>query len=113
LAAVAFPTATPALFYAADIGLVHFDGAGDVVALGTDHRATEFLQHGPRGLIPSQTELPLELPRREPRRMRGHQVGSPEPIAQGHARTMHHRPRRDRDLVRHAPHCNSPRPATG
>jgi hypothetical protein len=44
-------------------------------------------------------ELPLELPRREPRRMRGHQVGSPEPIAQGHARPMHHRPRCDRGLV--------------
>ena len=99
LPAVAPPTAGTALLRAAEIGLVHFDDTGDAVAVGSDHCATELLQHDPRRFIPSQTELSLELQRGEPRRVRGHQIGRPEPVAQSHARPMHHGPRRNRNLV--------------
>lgn len=43
--------------------------------------------------------LPLELEGGEPRRMCGHQIGCPEPVAEGHACSMHHGPCRNRDLV--------------
>jgi hypothetical protein len=99
LPAVAPPTTGAPLLRAAEIGLVHFADAGDAVAVRSDHGATELLQHDPRRFIPAQTELSLELPRGEPRRVRGHQIGRPEPVAHSHARPMRHRPRRHRDLV--------------
>ena len=47
------------LIYAGSEGLVHLDPAQEPVAPRPDHRATQFVQPGPGGLVALQFEHPL------------------------------------------------------
>src|SRR3982750_1839892 len=75
LLAVALPAAAPPFLDPAYIGLVQLHRARKSVALGSKHRATQLLQHGPGRLVTSQPELALQLQRRVARRVGGDQVG--------------------------------------
>jgi hypothetical protein len=80
------------VFVASQQELVDLDLARQQATLGRDHRAPQLLQDQPRGLIARQRQLALQLLGRDPRMMRGDQVGRPEPRPQRRVRSVHHRP---------------------
>ena len=106
----ALAAAFEAFLVAAEEELVDLDLALQQLALGRDHRPAQLLQHQPRGLIARQPELALELLGRDPRMVRGDQVGRPEPRPQRRARPVHHRPGRHRRLLPAVP-CTPQMPA--
>ena len=67
--------------------------------LRAQHRAAQLLEHRPRCLVPAETELPLELDRREPQRMGCDQIGRCEPEPERDPRPMQYRAGRHRYLV--------------
>ena len=84
----------------ADQSLVNLDWplGSNGVAVGADHAGAQFVQDLKGGLIARQPKLTLELHGRHPRRLRRHQVGTPEPSRQGHATAVHGRPSGQRDI---------------
>jgi hypothetical protein len=58
--------------------VVDFDGAGQRLAFGGRHRPAQLVQDQPRRAIAGDAQLALELHRRDPRVVGGHQVGRPE-----------------------------------
>src|SRR5665809_51769 len=68
------------------------------LALGSHHRPAQLLQDQPRRLVAREPELALQLLGRDPGVMGGDQIGGPEPGPQRGARSVHHRPGRDRGL---------------
>jgi len=82
----------------ADEGLLDLDGPGQRLTPRIDHRRPKLVQHHPRGLITGDPELSLQLHRRDPRRRRRHQVGTPEPQMQRHPSPVQHSARRRRGL---------------
>jgi hypothetical protein len=87
------------LLVPADIELVDLDLLAQQGALGRDHRPAQLLQDQPRGLIPREAELALQLLGGDPGVMGGDQIGRPEPQPQRHARAVHHGARRHRRLA--------------
>src|SRR5215211_1434811 len=91
-------TARAPLLQATEVELVDLNLALERLALGRDHRAPQLVQHHPRGLVTADSELALQLLGRDPRMMRGNQIGRPEPRPQRLAGAVHQRARRDRRL---------------
>ena len=102
LALVAAPTAAARrviLGAAGDQAFVHFDQARQRHALWCDHGPAQLGGEQPCGLVGTQAELLLELQRRDPVGVRGHQIGGPEPRDQRQLGAVHHRTGRHRGLL--------------
>ena len=81
----------------AEVGLIHLDPALQRLSFGGDHRPAELVQERPGRLV-ADPELALQLDRRQPGGMGGHQLGGPEPDRQRHPGPMQDRAGRHRDL---------------
>ena len=102
LALVTAPTAAARrviLGAAGDQAFVHFDQARQRHALWCDHGPAQLGGEQPCGLVGTQAELLLELQRRDPVGVRGHQIGGPEPRDQRQLGAVHHRTGRHRGLL--------------
>ena len=84
---------------ARDKAFIHFDQARQRHALQRDHGPAQLGGEQPRGLVGAQTELLLELQRRDPVGVRGHQIGGPEPRGQRQLGAVHHRTGPHRGLL--------------
>ena len=82
-----------------DLGLVDLDKASERRAARRDHGAAQLGAQQPRGLVGTEPELLLQLQRRNPIRMGGHEIGGPEPCDQRQLRTMHDCAGRGRGLL--------------
>jgi hypothetical protein len=82
---------------ASDVGFVDFYHAAEGLPHGIDHGSAQAPTHGEGRPVRPPAHLTLQLQGRNPRRQRAHQVGCPEPVAQGKACPMHDRPGRDRN----------------
>ena len=82
---------------AADERLVQFDRplGADAVLVRAYHPSAQLVQHLECRLVAAQPKLPLELQRRQARRLRRHEVRSPEPDLQWRAGRVHNSPRRE------------------
>ena len=80
-------------------GLVDLDEARQRVALGIDHGFAQLGGEQPGAAIRTDPELVLELQRRDPVRMRRHQVGGPEPDGERELAAVQDGPRRHRGLA--------------
>ncbi len=60
---------------------------------------TQLVKHPERRLVTLDSELPLELKGRHPRRLRCHHVGTPEPHLRWSLRPVHDRPGRERGVT--------------
>lgn len=78
-------------FLIADVRLIHFHLAAQRLSPGPEHCPAQFLEHRPGRFVAVDAELTLKLERRHPRRVRGDQVGRPEPLPQRRACTVQHR----------------------
>ena len=99
LGTVAHPPTSAPDFDPAHIGLIDLYLAGDAVPLRSNHGSSQLLQESPRCFVAPETELPLQLHRRDAWRVGGDQVGGRKPIPKGQSRAMEHRARSNRDLV--------------
>jgi len=82
--------------------LVNLDNTHQGVALRVDHRPPQLLNQKPSRAV-GNPELPLQLLRRHPVGMSGHQVRRPKPGRQRHLGPVHHRSGSDRGLATAAP----------
>ena len=80
-------------------GLVDLDEARQRVALGIDHGFAQLGGEQPGAAIRTDPELVLGLQRRDPVRMRRHQVGGPEPDGERELAAVQDGPRRHRGLA--------------
>ena len=81
----------------AQVGFVDLDLVLERFPLGVHHGPAQLVQECPRRLV-ADPELALQLDRRQPRGMGGHEVGGPEPHRQRQPRPMQDRARRQRRL---------------
>src|SRR6516225_3086434 len=91
-----FQQLTPALqarLMASQVGLVDLDLIPERLSLWVHHGPAELVQERPGRLV-AQSELALQLHRRQPRCVSGHQVRGPKPDRQRHPRPMQDRARR-------------------
>ena len=72
-----------------NFGFIHLDKAGKRAALRGEHAAAQFGAEQPRRLIGAESELTLQLQRRDAIGMSGHQISGPEPRGQRQLRVMH------------------------
>ena len=82
-----------------NFGFIHLDKAGKWAALRGEHAAAQFGTEQPRRLIGAESELTLQLQRRDAIGVSGHQINGPEPGGQRQLRVMHDGRRRP-DLIR-------------
>ena len=82
-----------------DLGLVDLDKASERRAARRDHGAAQLGAQQPRGLVGAEPELLLQLQRRNPIRMGGHEIDGPEPCDQRQLRTMQDCAGRHRGLL--------------
>ena len=66
---------------------------------GVDHGSAQFVEHQPRRFIAAEPELALQPHRRNPPRVRRHQIRRPEPLGQRQLGVVEDGPRGQRDLV--------------
>ena len=72
------------------IGLDVLSGvATNPILVGTHHAGPQFVKNLESSLVTRQSELPLELDGRHPRRLAGDQVGRPEPHRERRVRAFH------------------------
>ncbi len=83
----------------ANPGVVDFHFPMERLAGRVDHRAPQFVEHHPRGLVASQPQLPLEHQRRDASRVGRHQVGGPKPQRQRGLRVVQNGPGRQGHLM--------------
>ena len=69
------------------------------LAGGVDHGSAQFVEHQPRRFIAAEPELALQPHRRNPPRVRRHQIRRPEPLGQRQLGVVEDGPRGQRDLV--------------
>jgi len=72
-----------------NFGFIHLDKAGKRAALRGEHAAAQFGAEQPRRLIGAESELTLQLQRRDAIGVSGHQISGPEPGGQRQLRVMH------------------------
>ena len=94
---------------AGDLGFVDLDQAGERAAAGRDHAAAQLGAQQPRRLVGAESELALQLQRRDAVGMGRHQIGRPEPSGQRQLGVVHDRAGRDRGLLAAAGAFPSPR----
>ena len=94
-----------ALVFATDEDNVHFDGplCPDGVLVGTYHGSAELVQDLEGRLVPRDSQLLLQLQRRDARSLRRDQVGSPEPDVQRGPGVLHDRARCQAALLQTGP----------
>jgi hypothetical protein len=92
-------TATHALFFATDAGLIHFHPAHGAIAAGTDHGSPQLVKHGPGRLIASEPQHALETEGTHSVLLAGELPHSREPSGQWRSRALEDRASRDRGLV--------------
>ncbi len=80
-------------------GLVHLNLAAKRVPRRVHHRATELVQHHPRGLVAAESQLLLQEEGRQPTLIRRHQIRSPKPRHERGLRIVEDCPGRHRDLI--------------
>ena len=97
----AFQLAAPAQpwLWATNPGVVDLDLAMQRLAGGVDHGSAQFVEHQPRRFIAAEPELALQPHRRNPPRVRRHQIRRPEPLGQRQLGVVEDGPRGQRDLV--------------
>ena len=64
------------------------------VLIRADHPGPQLVEHQERRFVAADAKLSLKLNGGHARRLAGHQVGCPEPDAQGHVRVLHDSPHR-------------------
>ena len=69
------------------------------LAGGVDPGSAQFVEHQPRRFIAAEPELALQPHRRNPPRVRRHQIRRPEPLGQRQLGVVEDGPRGQRDLV--------------
>jgi len=74
---------------AGDFGFIHLDQASERAATRGEHAAAQFGAEQPRGLIRTESELALQLQRRDTVGMGGHQISGPEPSGERQLGVMH------------------------
>jgi len=74
-----------------DLRLVHFDQAGQRIALGIKHGPAQLGSQQPGALVGAQAQLPPQLARRHAVGVRRHQIGRPEPYRQRQLGGVHRR----------------------
>jgi hypothetical protein len=79
--------------------VVHLHFSAQRFAFQVHHRSAELVEHHPRRLVTSQTELTLQKKGRDATLIGGHQVRGPEPNGQWELRVVKHCPRRQRYLA--------------
>lgn len=85
--------APPSLVLATDEGNVHLDRplCPDGVLIGTHHGSSELVQHHKCRLVPRDSQLLLQLQRRDSGRLRRDQVGRPKPDLKRRPGALHDR----------------------
>ena len=68
---------------AGDFGFIHLDETGERAAARGEHAAAQFGAEQPRGLVGAESELTLQLQRRDAVGVGGHQISGPEPAVSG------------------------------
>ena len=82
-----------------DFGFIHLDKPGKRAAPRGEHAAAQFGAEQPGCLIGAESELTLQLQRRDAIGMGGHQIGGPKPRGQRQLRVMHDGSGGDRGLA--------------
>ena len=82
-----------------DLGLVDLDQAGERAAVGRHHAAAQLGADQPSRFVRAQSELALQLQRRDPVGMGRHQIGRPEPGGQRQLGVVHDRAGGHRGLL--------------
>lgn len=95
----ALPAASQPVLEAANEALIDLDRSGQRCAFRINHCAAQLVQHHPRGLVALDSELALELNRRDARGSGSHQVRGPEPQVQRRPGAMKDGTGGQRDLV--------------
>jgi hypothetical protein len=81
-----------------DLGFIDLDKAGERAAAGRQHAAAQLGTNKPRRLVGTKGELALQLQRRDPVGVGGHQICRPEPRRQRQLGVMHDGSGSDRGL---------------
>jgi len=84
---------------AGDFSLIDLDEAGKRAATGGEHAAAQFGAEQPRRLVGAESELALQLQRRNAIGMGSHQISGPEPGGQRQLGVMHDGSGGDRGLA--------------
>src|SRR6516164_10064546 len=84
---------------AGDFGFIHLDETGERAAARGEHAAAQFGAEQPRGLVGAESELTLQLQRRDAVGVGGHQISGPEPGGQRQLGVMHDGSSGDRGLA--------------
>jgi hypothetical protein len=82
-----------------NLGLVDFDQAGERAAAGRHHAAAQLSSHQPGRFVRTQSELALQLQRRDAVGMGRHQIGCPKPGGQRQLGVVHDRAGGHRGLL--------------
>src|SRR5713101_1533666 len=81
------------------VRLIHFHDALQALATRTDHRTTQFVEHGPGGFITPQAQDPLQSQSADAVLLAGYLPHGAEPSRQGQMTVLKDRARGDRHLV--------------
>jgi len=84
---------------ARDFGFIHFDEAGERAAAWGEHALAQFGADQPRRLVRAESELTLQLQRRDAVGVGGHQISGPEPGGERQLGLMHDGSGGDRGLA--------------
>src|ERR1039458_4572315 len=84
---------------APDLGFIHLDAPAELIASGTHHRATQFMEHRPSGLVTAQPQDALQPEGAGLRLLTRHLPDQAKPHAQGLVRVLKNRARRRSNLV--------------
>ena len=84
---------------ASDLGFIDLDQAGERAAARGEHAAAQFGAQQPRRLVRAESELTLQLQRRDAIGVGGHQISRPEPGGQRQLGLMHDGSGSDRGLA--------------
>ena len=82
-----------------DFGFIHLDESGERAAAGSQHALAQLGADQPGGLVGAESELALQLQRRDAIGVGGHQIGGPEPSGQRQLGVMHDGSGGDRGLA--------------
>ena len=84
---------------AGNLGFINLNEAGQQAAVRGEHAAAQLGAEQPRRLVGTESELTLQLQRRDPVGVGGHQIGGPEPSSQRQLGVMQDGSGSDRSLA--------------